>query len=84
MEGRARPGARLVAGPRPNLRRHDTSGPRQRRRREALLERGASRIEAYSATSGPTYGLDLEGVLGLVRQSPGTPDPGAFASALPS
>ena len=50
----------------------------------ALLERGASRIEAYSATSGPTYGLDLEGVLGLVRQSPGTPDPGAFASALPS
>ena len=33
-----------------------------------LVERGCSRLEAYAATEGPSYGLDLKGVASCARR----------------
>ncbi len=38
-----------------------------------LVERGASRLEAYSAGEGPLYGLDLAGVVECARRQAGRP-----------
>ena len=35
---------------------------------QTLLERGTGRVEAYAATGGPTYGLDLATVLTCARE----------------
>lgn len=35
---------------------------------QRLLDRGAGRIAAYRATSGPTYGLDLDRVVGFAHE----------------
>lgn len=45
-----------------------------------LLDRGAGRLDAYRATAGPTYGLDLHDILTSVQVGP--PDQHMLALAL--
>ena len=33
-----------------------------------LIDRGAARLEAYAATDGPTYGLDLAATVACARE----------------
>jgi hypothetical protein len=37
-----------------------------------LIDRGAARLEIYDAAGGPTYGLDLAGVIGCARDRAAT------------
>ena len=40
-----------------------------------LVERGTGRLDAYRASQGPTYGLDLSKVLECVRERVSPPNP---------
>jgi hypothetical protein len=52
--------AQLCVGLTHHLRGNDVGGRR-------LVERGSGRVESYAATPGPTYGLDLAGLVACAR-----------------
>ena len=48
-----------------------------------LLGRARRRLEAYTATGGPAYGLDLGGILGWIADHDGHPDRGSWLTDHP-